>query len=151
MNRFITLRTGIIALVVITTVAVGLSLWNISNQQDKYAITEEVVTPEEKVSVDFSQYRDVFTPAQQAEIQANLLTRSTKERSGDSEAKGVIRESSFVRPSEYEVLLVIDSAELQTSYLISRFVNPGENLDILNITCVDESQRIYEQDYCRAE
>lgn len=142
-----------VLLICVALIAIGVVtvMWINSSNDDEYSLSEQKVALEDKVSVDFSDNADVLTPAQQSKLQEDLLLMSTKEAPKDTAVTATIRKSSIQRTSDKEVMFIIDSAQLQTSYLVSRFVSVEDNLDIVNIGCVEENEKIYDQDYCYVE
>ena len=151
MNRYVIVRVIYVIAVIVGIVAVGATIWANATKEDQYALSERKIAPDDKVSVDFSDESTILTPAQKSELQQDLLARSTKKVPEGTAVTATIRESSVQRISDNEIRFIIDSSELQTSYLISRFISPEDNLDIININCVEESQKIYKQDYCYVE
>lgn len=151
MSRFITKRGVVISAIILLVIISAVALWLVFSSSNKSS-TNNKPDKADQVLVDFSSDSTLLTNTQESELQTTLLTMTTSNAAQDAQRlSGKIRENSIQKVSEREVSFIVDSEALQTSYLVTRFASPTDNVDILYTVCVDEAQKIYEKDYCLVE
>lgn len=143
--NLIRLSAGVIVIIAIA----GTASYFIFNKKEEVSISDSANAL--VVKVDFDKYDNLLTPEQQARLQLDLIKATTNKNTSGSEIKGTIRSSSVKRTPAGETLFVIDAPALETSYLISRYVSAKESVDIINISCVPDDQKVYSKDYCYEE
>ena len=151
MSQLFTKRGVVILAIILLVVISVVGLWLVFSDSNKSSSNNKPKRAD-KVLVDFSTDTTLLTNTQESELQTTLLTMTTSNAAQDAQQlNGKIRENSIQRVSEREVSFIVDSEELQTSYLVTRFASPTDNVDILYTVCVDKAQKIYEKDYCLVE
>lgn len=141
------IKWGIITFIAV--IVLGVALVFILNRKEEVSISSSKEAS--AVNVDFEKHSNLLTSEQQIKLQLDLISTTTSKNTTDTSINGVIRASSMKHPTRGETTFIIDVPRLQTSYLISRYVSSEESIDIVNITCVPDKQKVYPKDYCYEE
>lgn len=145
-RKGVIISIGLILFGLIVVLLVGLT-----TKPDKYAVSEVKNTPSGEVILNLTDNQDILTEAQKALVKENMLTMTSKEIQDNTQITAKIRPSSLEILNENEINFIVDSDQLQTSYSVNRFTDNENDLDIVNVFCVNSSQQKYSKDYCRAE
>lgn len=140
----------LIVSVLVLVSAVGFAVYiSIKNDNDQYQLTEESSgesTSNYIVELDDSAYPKLLSEDNKKEITDSLLKRTSYDTKKAKSVVGVVRKESLTKPSETEQTFVIDTEEIQTSYLISLYKE--NEVNIINVLCVPKDQQVYKKDYC---
>lgn len=144
------MKIVIISAVVIATIAVvAILVAALKSEDERYDIQPVKIT-KSATTVDFTKNQKLLTLDQQIDLRKNLLAKTTSKTDSKTNIDGVIRKGTVSTSESGETLFVVDSEPLQTSYRISRYVSSEEGVDIINVSCVSETDKVFKQDKCYA-
>ena len=145
------LQLIIAAFVALVMVAVGSLIYQSIQVENSFKITEEATSESSDIiDVDYKDQSQLLTSEQKRKLPETMRSKTSKEIPDSTELSATIRNDSTTVVGN-ETLFIIDIEQLQTSYLISRYTDPAESLDLVNVLCAPADKRIYEPDYCRED
>lgn len=146
-KKYIILGVPILVLLLVIGVAIFLTL---KSTEDKYSIKETSSdnASKDEVKIDTSSYPDLLNEKDKNTLIASMIKRSTYKRKGSEQISVVIRKDSLNKSDVFEKTFIVDVEQLQTSYFVSIYDNPDEDVHIINVACLPKEQQIYTKDYC---
>lgn len=145
------LQLIIAAFVALVVVAIVSLIYKSIHAENSFKITEEATSEtSDNINVDYKDQPQLLTSEQKRGLPETMRAKTSKEIPDSTELSATLRDNSSTIVGN-ETLFIIDIEQLQTSYLISRYTDPAESLDIVNVLCAPADKRIYEPDYCREE